>query len=274
MKSESETFEYKKELFAKKIRALMEQKGMINQKGEPDKVALYNFMNPNNPITEEQRKDKSYVDTQTRKIRDWLTGKFYPRELSLTLAICNDLHCGFDYLFTDMEAPTHDIEFASKETGLSINAIMKLQEATGYERQMLSVMLENGYFKEILYAVYTYMQTFYKEISEKDPQISERKLQNKEKMEYAEFRASKHFTNLLVDKLASNKDIRECNDYEHNGEIIQKYVESVLTYLESPQGQKIDRISKELLKKYSYNEICDTDILENLDINSLDSEKR
>lgn len=65
------------------------------------------------------------------------------------------------------------------------------------------------------------MQTYYKELQIQDSGTGNVKLQNKEKMEFAEYRATKHFSDTLINKIAKDKNIKEYNKYEHDLETLQ-----------------------------------------------------
>lgn len=101
---------------------------MIDKKGKPDKIDLYNLLYPTNAITKKDCEiDRQAVTDKTRNIDNWLKGKNYPKRISDVLELCNALSCDLDYFFTKMSAPTHDVEFISKETGLSTDAIETLK---------------------------------------------------------------------------------------------------------------------------------------------------
>ena len=144
------------------------------------------------------------------------------------MTLCNALDCALDYFFTNMPAPTHDIEFISKETTLSCDAILYIQNATEYEQLILDTILKKEYFGDICYAIYSYMQTYYKEIQIQDSSTKNINLQNKEKMEFAEYRATKHFSDTLINKIAKDEDIRNYNNYEHEMEILRHAMAGVL----------------------------------------------
>lgn len=120
-------YEINTHLFAQKLSALLINKGMINKKGEPEKIALYNLLYPTDAITDEDCKiSRQAVTDKTRNISNWLKGNNYPKRISDVLTLCNALDCDLDYFFTDMPAPTHDLEFISHETGLSAQAANRL----------------------------------------------------------------------------------------------------------------------------------------------------
>lgn len=113
--------------FSLKLSKLLVNKGMIDKKGNPDKIALYNALYEHDKITDELcKKDRQAVTDKTRIVDNWIKGKNYPKRISDVLALCNALDCDLDYFFTDMNAPTHNLEFISQEVGLSVQAINKL----------------------------------------------------------------------------------------------------------------------------------------------------
>lgn len=66
------------------------------------------------------------------------------------------------------------------------------------------------------------MQTYHKEIQVQDSATGNNIfLQDSEKMEFAEYRASKHFSNLLINFLTKDNDLLQYNDYQHDLEILQ-----------------------------------------------------
>ena len=214
-------------LFSKKLSSLLIKKEMIDKKGEPDKIALYNLLYPKNAINDEDCKiDRQAVTDKTRNISNWLKGNNYPKRISDVLDLCNALDCDLDYFFTNMPAPTHDIEFISKETNLSCDAILYIQNATEYEQLILDTILKKEYFWDICYAIYSYMQTYYKEFQIQDANTGNVNLQDKEKMEFAEYRATKHFSNTLINKISKDEDIKKYNKYEHDLEILRHTLSS------------------------------------------------
>lgn len=218
-------YEIDTHLFSQKLSSLLIQKDMIDKKGKPDKIALYNLLCPTDVITENDcRTDRQSVTDKTRNISNWLKGNNYPKRISDVLALCNALDCDLDYFFTNMPAPTHDIEFISKETHLSCDAILYIQNATEYEQLILDTILKKEYFWDICYAIYSYMQTYYKEFQIQDDSTENIKLQDKEKMEFAEYRATKHFSDTLINKLAKDEDIKKYNKYEHDMEILRHVI--------------------------------------------------
>ena len=117
-------YEIDTHLFSQKLSSILIEKGMIDKKGKPDKIALYNLLYPNNKITEKDCEiDRQGVTDRTRNISNWLKGNNYPKRISDVLELCNALDCDLDYFFTNMPAPTHDIEFISQKTGLNKKSI-------------------------------------------------------------------------------------------------------------------------------------------------------
>lgn len=247
------------QLFAKKLTTIMIDKKMIDKRGKPDKIALYNLLNPNAQITENDCEiDRQGVTDKTRAISNWLNGKNYPKSIFDVISLCNALDCDLDYFFTDMLAPTHDINFITQETNLSYNAILNLQKTTDFERSILDILLKKEYFRDICFSIYSYMQTYYKEILVQDKDTGDRKLQDTEKMEIAEYRASKHFSHVLVNKIAKDEEIQKFNKYEHGIQILNNLLTT---------GQFRERLIKaETLWKesgLSFNEICDLEEQDN-----------
>lgn len=215
-------YEINTHLFSKKLSNLLIKKGMVDKKGKPDKIALYNLLYPTNTITKDDCKiDRQAVTDKTRNISNWLKGNNYPKRISDVLELCNALDCDLDYFFTTMPAPTHDIDFISKEINLSCDAVLYMQNATEYEQLILDTILKKEYLWDICFAIYSYMQTYYKEIHIQDKDTRNTKLQDTEKMEFAEYRATKHFSDLLIHKLANDKDIQKYNKYEHDMETLR-----------------------------------------------------
>ena len=70
------------------------------------------------------------------------------------------------------------------------------------------------------------MQTYYKEFQIQDNSTENIKLQDKEKMELAEYRATKHFSDTLINKIAKDEDIKKYNKYEHDLEILRHVISS------------------------------------------------
>lgn len=214
-------------IFAEKLANIMIRKGMIDKKGNPDKIALYKLLYPDEELTDHEFYGQSAVD-KTRKISNWLKGNSYPKSVTDVLDLCNALDCDLDYFFTDMEAPTHDIAFISEQTNLSCDSILNLQSLTEYEQLILDTLLSKGYFKDICFSIYSYMQTLYKDMNIKDKDTGTlQELTDSEKLEIAEYRATKHFSNLLINKLATDEDIQKFNGYEHDLEHLIHALQSI-----------------------------------------------
>ena len=236
-------YEISTHLFSKKLTSLLIKKGMVDKKGNPNKISLYNLLYPDDKITDEDcRIDRQAVTDKTRNISNWLKGNNYPKRISDVLHLCNALNCDLDYFFTDMPAPTHDLEYISKETNLSCDAVLYIQNATEYERLILDTILKKKYFADICYAIYSYMQTYYKEIQIQDANAENVKLQDREKMEFAEYRATKHFSDALINKIAKDEDVKKYNNYEHKLEILHHAI------LSDKFEETMNREMKELKK--------------------------
>lgn len=155
-------------LFAKKLRSIVLKKGMIDKKGEPDKIALYNLLEPNNQITEELcKQDRQKVTDMTRKVSNWLKGNSYPKSIADVLVLCNVLDCDLDYFFTDMESPTHDIAFIKSEIGLSINSVEMLKILSDYKNKYQTLFPELGSDIDALNAMLEYQHYCTKKANEK-----------------------------------------------------------------------------------------------------------
>ena len=125
-------------LFGEKLKTILMEKGITNSKNEPDIIALYNLLYPNQPITQEDcNKDRQEVTDRTRKLANWLKGKNYPKNIEDILCLCNALDCNLDYFFCTMEAPTHDLEFISNTIGLSSKTVIKIIE---YEKNIKEIV--------------------------------------------------------------------------------------------------------------------------------------
>lgn len=129
--------------FGGKLSSLMIQKGLIDKKGNPDPIALHNLLYPNNTITEQQIKnDRQKVTDTTRKYSNWLKGKNYPKTIPELIDLCNVLNCDLDYFFSSLEAPTHDLDYISNTTGLSLESINELNLMTTNDKLILNTFIE------------------------------------------------------------------------------------------------------------------------------------
>lgn len=142
-------------LFSRKLSSLLIHRGMIDSDGNPDKIALYNALYPNDQISQDLcNKDHQFVTDKTRKIDNWIKGKNYPGRISDILYLCNVLNCDLDYFFTNMEAPTYDIKFISEEIGLSINSIERLINYDKGTKHLLDSLINNNERKKNLDVLY------------------------------------------------------------------------------------------------------------------------
>lgn len=151
-------------IFKNKLNTLLLEHGIVDKRGKPDPIKLYNLLYPNDTITEDLiRLDRQRVTDKTRSIRNWIQGKNYPRSIKDILELCNILNCDLDYLFTDMECKTHDIEFIHEYTGLSETAISYLHEKSRSKRylEILNIFLKYGNFDNALFHIDKYMKTVY-----------------------------------------------------------------------------------------------------------------
>lgn len=116
-------------IFSNKLKKIMCDKELVDKKGNPDPIKLYNLLYPDDKITQDMIKlDRQKATDKTRNIRNWIQGKNYPKSIRDILLLCNALECDLDYFFTDMECETHDKQFIHDKTGLSEDAINFLIE--------------------------------------------------------------------------------------------------------------------------------------------------
>ena len=129
-------YEIELHIFSDKLNHIMLKKGLVNKKGEADPIKLYNLLYPNDEITEDMLKlDRRKYTDMTRYISNWIKGKNYPKSVNDILSLCNALECDLDYFFSDMECPTHDMQFIHEKTGLSEKAIKALDYIFTYKRK-------------------------------------------------------------------------------------------------------------------------------------------
>lgn len=132
-------------LFSNKLSSLIKKKGLVDKKGKPNKIAFFNTLYPDAAITDEQYKiDRQGVTDTTRTVDNWLKGKNYPKTIPDVLHLCNSLGCDLDYFFTDMDAPTHDLDFISKETGLYSETIEKICSYSPQIKELINRLILNS----------------------------------------------------------------------------------------------------------------------------------
>lgn len=147
--------------FIPKIKNYVE-KGLIDKKGKPDPIALYNLLHPTDAITPELLKsDRQAATDKPRNIRNWINGKNYPKNIADVLSLCNALGCELDYLFTDMQCKTHDKQFIQDSIGLSEANIEYLK----YKKKLycnyidsLNILLSSDNFDNTLYHLTEYIK--------------------------------------------------------------------------------------------------------------------
>lgn len=202
-------------LFSKRLTEYMVNHNMVDSKGKPDKIALYNRLNPNQAITEADIKsDRQKVTDKTRYIDNWLKEKNLPR-LEDVISLCNALDCDFDYFFTNMKQTTRDLQYISTVTNLSESSIKYLENSKPYEYDLLDILLKNDYYKPLCFAIGDYLQTLlYKEMEIKDGSDIQQ-ISDSEKQDIAQFRATKRFIEVL-ELLATNEDAQKLNRFEHD----------------------------------------------------------
>ncbi len=148
-------------------------------------------------------------------------------ETDILLAYSEYFNVSIDYLLGSTDIPFINEEIPKlEELGLSSDAILYIKNASEYEQLVLDTLLKKKYFWDICYSIYSYMQTYYKEIHIQDKNTGDTQLQNTEKMEFAEYRANKHFSDVLINKLANDEDIQKYNKYEHDMETLRHFISS------------------------------------------------
>lgn len=177
-------YESDEHTFGEKLKNIMIEKGMIDKKGKPDKVALYNLLFPNAIITEDLRQqDPQKVVDLTRTISYWLKGNRYPKTINSILDICNALNCDLDYFFTDLKAPTHDIQFISTQLDISYKSVMEIINYDSEIKKLLDSIIcgESDLLYALLLALWQYgISVDASEITIKDIFDNEEKITQKE----------------------------------------------------------------------------------------------
>lgn len=177
-------YELNEHIFGEKLKNIMIEKGMIDKKGKPDKVALYNLLFPNAIITENLRQqDPQKVVDLTRTISYWLKGNRYPKTINSILDICNALNCDLDYFFTDLKAPTHDIQFISTQLNISYKSVMEIIKYDSEIKKLLDSIIcgESDLLYALLLALWQYgISVDASEITIKDIFDNEEKITQKE----------------------------------------------------------------------------------------------
>ena len=237
-------------LFSNKLETILTKKKLIKKNGHPDTTAVYNLMYENDQITEDDLKqDRQAVTDKTRAVSNWIKGKHYPKTIYDLLLLCNALECDLDYFFTDMEAPTHDLQFISDTTGLSSDSIEYMRNVSEYELKLLDALLRNGYFNEIAAAIHSYMETRFKNLELQDNFTGNKNLES-EKMDIAEYRATKRFSETLVKKIAENKEIQNYSRWDHA-------LEGIHNNPLKPDPAYIRKITEAIRSGKTFNDICE-----------------
>lgn len=165
-------------------------------------------------------------------------------ETDILLAYSEYFNVSIDYLLCSTDIPFKNKEIPRlEELGLSSDAILYIKNASEYEQLTLDTILKKEYFWDICHAIYSYMQTYYKEIQIQDASTENVKLQDNEKMEFAEYRATKQFSDTLINKIAKDEDIRNYNNYEHE-------METLRHALASDNFQNLVKQADEYLNEY------------------------
>lgn len=152
-------------LFSSKLKEAMLRKGLVNKKGQPDSIQLYNAYYPNDKIKDNL--EGQALRDKARKFDTWLKGQSYPKSISDIVTLCNVLDCSMDFLFSDIEERNYDIKHIKKMTGLSEKAIDMLHDDIKESQEldfligqthndfsfieMLNTIIENDYFRILLH---------------------------------------------------------------------------------------------------------------------------
>lgn len=228
-------------LFSNKLKTILIEKGLTDLKKKPDIIALYNLLYPADTITEEQCKnDRQSVTDKTRAVANWVKGKNYPKTINDIISLCNCLDCDIDYFFTDMTAPTHDIEFISNTLNLSHTAITNLMTYDKECSELLDKMIINNddMLKFLLSTLYTYIFSRYSTVTIENKLFdSSKTLEKQDSVNILKYDATESFK--LILKLLDTiyqKDIDKI--YKNNIEILKLQNEILRIEIETEKKQK------------------------------------
>lgn len=142
-------------------------------------------------------------------------------------------------------------------TGLSESAINVLRNSGEEISLFLNILLENGYFTDICLAIYSYMTMCkYQGINIADDVLGNKQLGTEDTHDIAEYRASKYFSRLLVDKISKNPEAQKLVG-------AGRAMESLRTTMSQPgQREEIAKTIEEAEKQIrnhgrTFNELCD-----------------
>lgn len=92
-------------------------------------------------------------------ISNWETGNYPPKSLADAMKLADVLHCDLDYLIGRLPEQTHDIQFIHDQTGLTGEAVKKLQENRGLSF-VLSLLIEQPDFVALLHRINQLLGTY------------------------------------------------------------------------------------------------------------------
>ena len=132
---------YDASLFKDRLVKLMEEKGMVDDKGNPDHGQLYMAMYPGGKSGDEDMLDiirpnttKTRRNTIARTQYNWIHGESFPKMDDLLL-LCNTLDCDINYLLgLDAEYINRDEKYVCEYLGLSRNVISKLHQMSLFSK--------------------------------------------------------------------------------------------------------------------------------------------
>lgn len=96
-------------------------------------------------ITQDQLAGRIGCGPQT--ISNWERGYYFPDKVDTLLKLADKLRCDPDYLLDRLDESSHDIHYVHEITGLSENAIKKLQKE---KNQTVSQFIENPRFLDFI----------------------------------------------------------------------------------------------------------------------------
>ena len=101
------------------------------------------------------------MDVSIETVRNWEQGRNPPNGEKL-LKLCDLFDCDLDYLFYRIDCKTHDIKFIHEQTGLSVEAIEKIEsfkkeDGCKHWAIYLSQMIESMEFDQMMNEIAVYM---------------------------------------------------------------------------------------------------------------------
>lgn len=88
------------QFFSKNLKEVMKRKGLVNKKGIPDYIKLYDAFYPNDRLS--KNLEGQALRDKARKFDTWLKGTSYPKSVADLVTLCNILDCSMDFLFSDI----------------------------------------------------------------------------------------------------------------------------------------------------------------------------